>query len=101
MVQELHKITGISIRALRGRPLSRFTVDERISWAANRKTKREEDAAYSLLGMFSVHMPLIYGEGGDNAYLRLRREIEYTVNIENLFRRNQEVLLDTQRLIRR
>jgi len=39
-------------------------------------TKREEDAAYSLLGLFDVYMPLIYGEGRENAFIRLREEIE-------------------------
>jgi hypothetical protein len=28
------------------------------------------------LGVFSVHMPLIYGEGRDAAFLRLHEEIE-------------------------
>jgi hypothetical protein len=28
-----------------------------------RKTRRMEDGAYSLLGLFGVSMPLIYGEG--------------------------------------
>jgi hypothetical protein len=45
-------------------------------------------------------MPLIYGEGGESASLRLRREIEYTANIESLFQKNQEILLETQSLIR-
>jgi hypothetical protein len=63
MVQEIHEITGISVQALQGSPLSEFSINERMSWAARRETKREEDAAYSLLGVFDVHMPLIYGEG--------------------------------------
>jgi hypothetical protein len=99
MLQELHEITGISKPALRGSPLSQFSIDERMSWAAKRQTKREEDAAYSLLGIFGIHMPLIYGEGAENASLRLRREIEYTANVENLFQRNQEILIETQRLV--
>jgi hypothetical protein len=32
--------------------------------------------AYSLLGIFDVHIPLIYGEGKDNALRRLRGEID-------------------------
>ncbi|EXA30607.1 hypothetical protein FOVG_18027 [Fusarium oxysporum f. sp. pisi HDV247] len=76
MVQEIQEITGISIQALQGSPLSRFGVDERMSWARSRDTKREEDAAYSLLGIFGVHMPLIYGEGRRNAFIRLKREIQ-------------------------
>ncbi|KAF2802651.1 HET-domain-containing protein [Mytilinidion resinicola] len=74
--QSLHEITGIAIQALRGSPMSCFTADERMSWAARRETKREEDAAYSLLGIFNIHMPLIYGEGQKKAFIRLRKEIE-------------------------
>src|SRR5436305_9191660 len=46
--QQIHEITGIPVSALQGRPLSDFTVDERMFWAAKRETKREEDKAYSL-----------------------------------------------------
>lgn len=76
MVQEIHEITGISTEALQGRPLSQFSINERLSWAARRETKREEDSAYSLLGIFDIHMPLIYGEGRTKAFNRLRREIQ-------------------------
>ncbi|OCK99480.1 HET-domain-containing protein [Cenococcum geophilum 1.58] len=73
--QTLHEITGIAIQALQGRLLSHFSMDERISWAAKRRTKREEDAAYSLLGIFNIHIPLIYGEGQQSAFNRLLREV--------------------------
>jgi hypothetical protein len=73
MVQEIHEITGISVRALQGSPLSEFSIEERMSWAGERETKREEDAAYSLFGIFDVHMPLIYGEGRRKAMNRLLR----------------------------
>jgi hypothetical protein len=77
LVQELHSVTGISSEALQGsRPLDQLSVDERMSWVGQRKTKREEDAAYSLLGIFDVHMPLIYGEGRRKAFARLQREID-------------------------
>jgi hypothetical protein len=49
-------------------------VAAKMSWAAGRQTKRQEDAAYCLLGLFNVHMPLIYGEG-DQAFQRLQEEI--------------------------
>jgi hypothetical protein len=75
LVRELHRITGISVGALQGDPLSQFSVEERMSWVGQRKTRREEDAAYSLLGIFDVHMPLIYGEGRSKAFARLQREI--------------------------
>ncbi|KAI1667981.1 TPR protein [Pyrenophora tritici-repentis] len=75
LLQELHGITGISVEALHGSPLDEFSVDERMSWVGQRQTKREEDMAYSLLGLFDVHMPLIYGEGRKKAVMRLQKEI--------------------------
>ena len=51
------------------------SVAQRMSWAAHRKTTRPEDVAYCLLGIFSVAMPLLYGEGKDKAFLRLQEEI--------------------------
>jgi hypothetical protein len=74
--QTLHDVTGIAIQALRGSPLSLFDIDDRMSWAVGRNTKREEDAAYCLLGIFNTHMPLLYGEGRVKAMHRLRKEIE-------------------------
>lgn len=71
---EITKITGINVLALRGDPLSNFSISERMSWAAKRATTREEDSAYCLLGIFDVYMPLIYGEGR-RAFTRLNREI--------------------------
>ncbi|KAI9780438.1 MAG: hypothetical protein M1839_006712 [Geoglossum umbratile] len=70
-----HEITGIPVKVLQGSPLSNFSITERMLWADKRETTREEDKAYSLLGIFDVYMPLIYGEGRDNALTRLRGEI--------------------------
>jgi hypothetical protein len=75
LVYEIHNITAIPIQALQGTPLSNFSIDCRMSWAGKRETKREEDAAYCLLGIFNIHMPLIYGEGRDKAFRRLKKEI--------------------------
>ncbi|KAI0512704.1 heterokaryon incompatibility protein-domain-containing protein [Xylaria bambusicola] len=74
--QLIHEITGVSINALRGSSLSNFSIDERMSWSNGRKTKKAEDKAYSLWGIFNVHMPLIYGEGEEKAFNRLRIEID-------------------------
>jgi WD40 repeat protein len=74
---QLYKITGIPVLALRSRPLSDFSFDERVLWARNRDTKREEDLAYSLLGIFDISIPVIYGEGKENAFHRLNREWKY------------------------
>jgi hypothetical protein len=73
--REIHEITGIAIPALRGAPLCTFGVDERLSWAESRQTKRKEDKAYSLLGIFDVYMTPIYGEGRDHAFKRLLKKI--------------------------
>ena len=76
----IHEITGIAVPAIRGIPLSQFEADERLFWAKGRQTTRKEDEAYSLLGIFNVYMPLIYGEGRDNALKRLREEIDKSLN---------------------
>jgi hypothetical protein len=76
----ISQITGIASLALGGRPMSQFSIEERMSWAAHRQTTREEDRAYCLLGIFEVYMPLIYGEGQRNAVRRLREEIDKSLN---------------------
>jgi hypothetical protein len=50
------------------------SIAQRMSWAGGRKTSKDEDRAYSLLGLFGVHMPTIYGEGS-RAFRRLQLEI--------------------------
>jgi hypothetical protein len=72
----IREITGIPIKALSGSQLLEFSVAERFSWAANRQTKREEDEAYCLLGIFGIYLPLIYGEQRLSAMKRLLNEIE-------------------------
>jgi len=72
--REIHETTGIPLTALHGAPLSNFSTEERMRWAANRNTKKSEDKAYCLLGVFNVFIPLIYGEG-DNAFNRLKQAV--------------------------
>jgi hypothetical protein len=74
--QQIHKATGIAISALQGSILSSFSIAERKKWAANRKTTRPEDKAYSLLGIFNVSMAPLYGEGEEQAMGRLEKEID-------------------------
>lgn len=76
--QAIHDATDIPPGALRGGRLSEFSVAGRIKWIQKRSTKRQQDRAYSLLGMFDVYMPLLYGEGEKNAFRRLRGEIGRT-----------------------
>jgi hypothetical protein len=71
----ISSVTGIEIHVLQGhRSLSKVPVGRRMSWAASRKTTRTEDRAYSLLGIFDVNMPMLYGEV-ENAFFRLQEEI--------------------------
>ena len=77
--RHIREITGIPVKALQGRPLSSFSITERISWQESRETTRKEDKAYSLLGICEVHMALIYGEGRESALKRLQEEIEKTL----------------------
>jgi hypothetical protein len=75
----IHEITGIPIEALQGYDLTKFSIDERVSWVAKRETKHEEDVVYSLFGFFGIYLPLLYGEGRDNAFRRLREEVNRSV----------------------
>jgi hypothetical protein len=72
----IHETTNIPIGALTGDSLLEFSVADRFSWAANRQTTEAEDGAYCLFGIFSVHLPLIYGEGREKALKRLKKEIQ-------------------------
>jgi Heterokaryon incompatibility protein (HET) len=74
--QQIHQITRITIEALQGKPLAQFSIPDRLSWTERRETTVEEDAAYCLLGIFDIHMPLLYGEGRKKAMARLQREIQ-------------------------
>jgi hypothetical protein len=66
-------ITGISVDVLTNRNVS-SSVAQKMSWAAGRETTRIEDRAYSLMGIFGVNMPPLYGEG-PRAFIRLQEEI--------------------------
>lgn len=78
---QIQQITGISIQALRGDPLSQISIEKRLSWIVNRDTTIEEDIAYSIFGIFDIHMPLIYGEGAIKALHRLGEEIEKSLSL--------------------
>ncbi|KAH9855208.1 hypothetical protein C2E23DRAFT_814894 [Lenzites betulinus] len=66
------------------RPLSTVSVARRMAWAARRKTTRVEDEAYSLMGIFGVNIPAIYGEGR-NAFYRLQEEILKHIPDQSIF----------------
>ncbi|KAK6433557.1 hypothetical protein LTR95_010268 [Oleoguttula sp. CCFEE 5521] len=86
----LSDITKISSGVLKDRDaLSSASIAQRMSWAAGRKTSRLEDQAYSLLGLFDVNMPLLYGEG-TKAFLRLQEAIIHSHDSE---KRDHSILL--------
>jgi hypothetical protein len=65
--------------------IDKISAAERLSWAAHRKVTRAEDEAYSLLGLFSANMPLLYGEGRENAFLRLQKIIYNSTGDHSIF----------------
>ncbi|KAH8787860.1 HET domain-containing protein, partial [Diaporthe sp. PMI_573] len=74
----IHDITSIPILLLVDRNfIPQASVAEKMSWASKRVTTRVEDEAYSLMGLFAVHIPVIYGEGRQ-AFQRLQEEIMKT-----------------------
>ena len=79
------EITNIDYSALlHVEPLDEFSVAQRFSWASGRKTTRVEDRAYSLLGIFDINMPTLYGEG-ERAFHRLQEEIMRRTPDQSLF----------------
>ncbi|KAF2184942.1 HET-domain-containing protein [Zopfia rhizophila CBS 207.26] len=74
-LDEIHNITGISKITLKTSNPEYERVAEVMSWAAHRNVTREEDLAYSLMGLFDINMPMLYGEGSTKAFLRLQEEI--------------------------
>lgn len=65
---------GVSFKSI-GSIFKNYCVAQKMRWASSRQTTREEDMAYCLLGIFDVHMVLIYGEGLIEAFRRLQEEI--------------------------
>jgi Heterokaryon incompatibility protein (HET) len=77
--------TGIHLDIILGGTTEEASIAQRMSWAAKRETTRPEDLAYCLMGLFHVHMPMIYGEGGEHAFLRLQEEILKISDDESIF----------------
>ncbi|KAI6094665.1 heterokaryon incompatibility protein-domain-containing protein [Pisolithus croceorrhizus] len=84
LAPKLERITGIwrdvLMDGLSGMGLS---VAQIMSWAADQKTTRVEDWAYSLMGLFGVNMPMLYGEG-KKAFRRLQLEIIWEYNDQSI-----------------
>lgn len=74
LCHQIAKITSIDQDVLMSGDLRSRSVADKMSWAASRSTSRVEDVAYSLMGLFDVFMPMLYGEGS-RAFIRLQEEI--------------------------
>ena len=72
----ISSITGIDTACLlESSKLFNELYATRMFWASKRKTSRDEDIAYCLIGIFHLHMPLVYGEGKSKAFKRLLHEL--------------------------
>jgi hypothetical protein len=101
LVREIASATGISIKYLCPEHMTvtiaqgdwveslytichEASIAERMSWLSRRETTRIEDMAYCMLGIFGIHMPLIYGEG-PRAFVRLQEEIIKSSDDHSIF----------------
>ncbi|KAI5990176.1 hypothetical protein EDD15DRAFT_1184908 [Pisolithus albus] len=75
LLKELQDATGITIQHLTKFSPGMDDARARLHWASRRRTTRPEDIAYSLFGIFQVHLPIFYGESAQNALGRLLAEI--------------------------
>ncbi|KAK5133173.1 hypothetical protein LTR08_008109 [Meristemomyces frigidus] len=64
--------------------LKNYSVAQRMSWAAHRRTERVEDIAYSLMGLFGVSIPIQYGDR-EKAFLKLQQAIIESSDDESIF----------------
>ncbi|KAG6337002.1 hypothetical protein ID866_2103 [Astraeus odoratus] len=52
-----------------------FSIATRMSWVKERRTSKSEDRVYALMGLFGVHLPILYGGGETRAFAKLQQEI--------------------------
>lgn len=85
LAERISQITRIPASVLRKEKSKQiWSVAQKMSWAAGRLTTRIKDRAYSLMGIFRVNMPLLYGEGA-KAFQRLQLEILQKFPDESVF----------------
>ena len=74
IISEMEEATGVSAQALMALRPGLDKIREKLYLASTRRTTLVEDAAYSLLGIFSMSLPVVYGEG-DQALGRLLAQL--------------------------
>ena len=82
LLQEIIRVSKAVL--LNSHTLKDFCASQKMYWAAGRETTRIEDRAYSLLGLFNISMPILYGEG-PRAFIRLQEEIIRSSSDHTLF----------------
>ena len=94
---EIADITSVNAEYLDGSfEVQSASVAKRMSWASSRYTTRGEDIAYCLMGIFSVNMPMLYGEGSKRAFLRLQEEVMKVSHDHSLFAWVSSEVLESQ-----
>ncbi|KAF8546461.1 hypothetical protein OG21DRAFT_1119921 [Imleria badia] len=63
IISEMEEATGVSARALMALQPDFEDIRQKLRLASTRQTTKIEDAAYSLLGIFNLALPVVYGEG--------------------------------------
>ena len=74
IISEMNEATGVSARVLMALQPGLDDIRQKLCLASTRQTTLVEDAAYSLLGIFSMSLPVVYGEG-DQALGRLLAQL--------------------------
>jgi hypothetical protein len=77
LIGTLSQITNIDSYFLGPHAATRLrfaSIAQKMSWASKRTTTRVEDITYSLLGIFDISLPLLYGES-TRAFTRLQEKL--------------------------
>ncbi|KAI6154989.1 heterokaryon incompatibility protein-domain-containing protein [Pisolithus tinctorius] len=75
VLEELERASAIESRFLTDFSPGMDDAHSRLQWASLRHTMRPEDMAYSLFGIFNLHLPILYGESAEKVLGRLLGEI--------------------------
>ncbi|KAG6330489.1 hypothetical protein ID866_8600 [Astraeus odoratus] len=75
VLKELAWATGIASEHITQFHAGVDDARERLQWATGRRTTQAEDLAYSLFGVFDIHLPVLYGEGKEKSLGRLLQEV--------------------------
>ncbi|GAW19053.1 hypothetical protein ANO14919_085370 [Xylariales sp. No.14919] len=84
-IKEASRIEARHLTSFNPTDFHSCSIAMRLSWASYRDTTVEEDETYSLLGLFGISLPLIYGEGRLRAFNRLQRELIAVYNDDSIF----------------